>query len=525
MSSKSICTQKRCGCSVGIPVQPALSTEYGVVAQRLLPRNVDETVDYDVLIVGSGMGGGILASALADAGANVLVPEAGSLLFPTHVGNLPRQLEIGRFDKNTWQLWPDFGVTNYTNAEGSDFRGGQAFNVGGRSVFWGGLTPRQTAWQLGSWPEVVRDYLIGDGYEAAEARLNSAKPPPSTFQQRSKTFLEQTIKGFQAEDAPMAIQYVPPAPWMIPAGLFSTVDLLLEDALRLEPPAPLRRPTVNVNHAVRSVTLEGTRATGVRCYDMLDGVERNYKGGAVVLCAGTIESAKIALLSDIAGASDLVGRGITDHTIRYRHFTVPPAVAEATMTDSAKIVLQHPEASTAQHAFDIIVELGTELNQGRYVDLSDLAADENIRNGWMMCEIVFQYYADLREENFVEIVGADPATPVSVRVDPAPPPPAVEQESDEIARAVLTAYGAEPVLNEGAWPALTVADLGGVAHEVGTLRMTATDDGVVDTDLAFLGYSNLYACDNSVFPASPAANPSLTTVALALRLATHLRDH
>ena len=39
--------------------------------------------------------------------------------------------------------------------------------------------------------------------------------------------------------------------------------------------------------------------------------------------------------------------------------------------------------------------------------------------------------------------------------------------------------------------------------------------GVVDDDLRFLAYDNLYACDNSVFPASPAANPSLTTAALA----------
>jgi choline dehydrogenase-like flavoprotein len=45
---------------------------------------------------------------------------------------------------------------------------------------------------------------------------------------------------------------------------------------------------------------------------------------------------------------------------------------------------------------------------------------------------------------------------------------------------------------------------------------------VVDEDLRFADVENLYACDNSVFPASPAANPSLTTVALALRLATHL---
>ena len=31
------------------------------------------------------MGGGLLASRLADAGADVLVLEAGSYLFPTHV--------------------------------------------------------------------------------------------------------------------------------------------------------------------------------------------------------------------------------------------------------------------------------------------------------------------------------------------------------------------------------------------------------------------------------------------------------
>jgi choline dehydrogenase-like flavoprotein len=503
-------------------VQPALITEYGAVAQRLLPRNVDESVNYDVLIVGSGMGGGTLASALADAGANVLVIEAGSLLFPTHVGNLPRPLEIGQFDKNTWHLWPDFGVTNYTNADGSNFKGGQAFNLGGRSVFWGGLTPRQTAWQLASWPEVVRDYLTGEGYAAAEARLNSAQPPTSAFQQSSKTFLEQTIHGFTAADAPMAIQYVAPAHWMIPAGFFSTADLLLEDALRLGAPAPRTRPTVNLNHAVWSVNFEGSRATGVRCYDMLERVERNYKAGTVVLAAGTIESAKIALQSGIADPNGLVGRGITDHAIRYRHFTVPPGDPQATMTDSAKVVLQHPQASSAQHAFDIIVELGSELNQGRYVDPGDLMADENVRNGWMMCEIVFQYYADLREENFVKTAGDNPADPVTVRVDPAPPPTAVEQESDEIAKSVLAAYRAEPVINEPGWPALMTADVGGVGHEVGTLRMSATGDGVVDTDLGFLDHSHLYACDNSVFPASPAANPSLTTVALALRLATHL---
>jgi hypothetical protein len=502
----------------------ALTTEYGVVPQRLLPRNVDTSVNYDVIVVGSGFGGGVLASALADNGANVLVVEAGSYLFPTHVGNLPRQLPIGQFDKNVWHLYQDFGVINYQNVAGSYFQGAQGFNLGGRSIFWGALTPRQTQWQLQSWPQTISDYLLnGGGYDAAEKRINIAPPPTSAFQQQSTAFLDNVIPGFVAADAPMGIEYVAPAHWMQPAGLFSTADLLLEDYLRLGPPPPDRQLTINLNTAVWTVATSGGRATGVHCFDLLDQVQRTYTGNVVVLAAGTIESAKIALQTALTDPAQLIGRGITDHMIRYRHFTVPPAGPDASTADSAKVVLQHPTATTQEHAFDIVVELGTELNQGRYVDPNDLANDENIRNGWMMCELVFQYYADLVEGNFIELSGGDPADPVNINIQAATPSQALLTEADQIAQEVFTAYQAQPVLNEGGWPALQVANLGNVAHEVGTLRMTDGSDGVVDTNLKFLVYDNLYACDNSVFPASPAANPSLTLAALALRLAGQLK--
>lgn len=149
----------------------ALVTEYGVVAQRLLPRETDPGVQYDVIVVGSGFGGGLLASELADRGANVLVLDAGSYLFPTHVGNLPRQSPIGQFDKNVWHLYQDFGVINYQNVAGSNFQGAQAFNLGGRSIFWGALTPRQPQWQLASWPATIADYLLnGGGYDNSRSR-------------------------------------------------------------------------------------------------------------------------------------------------------------------------------------------------------------------------------------------------------------------------------------------------------------------------------------------------------------------
>ena len=58
---------------------------------------------------------------------------------------------------------------------------------------------------------------------------------------------------------------------------------------------------------------------------------------------------------------------------------------------------------------------------------------------------------------------------------------------------------------------------------MGTARMSATPrGGVVDTDCRVHGIENLYLAGSSVFPTSGCANPTLTIVALAMRLADHL---
>ena len=62
------------------------------------------------------------------------------------------------------------------------------------------------------------------------------------------------------------------------------------------------------------------------------------------------------------------------------------------------------------------------------------------------------------------------------------------------------------------------------SHHMGTTRMS--DDprsGVVDTDCKIHGLDNLYVAGSSVFPSAGHANPTLTIVALALRLAQQLR--
>jgi GMC oxidoreductase len=65
---------------------------------------------------------------------------------------------------------------------------------------------------------------------------------------------------------------------------------------------------------------------------------------------------------------------------------------------------------------------------------------------------------------------------------------------------------------------------GGGFHQLGTTRMAARpEDGVVDSDLAVHGVSNLFVASSSTFVTSGQANPTFMIVAFAARLADRLK--
>ena len=75
--------------------------------------------------------------------------------------------------------------------------------------------------------------------------------------------------------------------------------------------------------------------------------------------------------------------------------------------------------------------------------------------------------------------------------------------------------------DDDAWP----KDFYGNQHHMGTTRMHRDPSlGVVDENCRVHTVANLYVAGSSVFPTGGACNPTLTIVALALRLADHLKQ-
>ncbi len=106
----------------------------GVDPGSILSAAGRDEIDTDVLIVGSGMGGGTLAWALKDVDARVLIVERGGFLPREPENSDPVQMYIkGRY--KTAGYW-------YDGKTGAPFTPGVYYWVGGNTKFYGACLPR-----------------------------------------------------------------------------------------------------------------------------------------------------------------------------------------------------------------------------------------------------------------------------------------------------------------------------------------------------------------------------------------------
>lgn len=138
---------------------------------RAICNTWDETVNngglpFDVVVIGAGMFGGYCAEKLyrftEGINSRILVLDAGSFLVSQHLQNIPN----AGLNSPGSAVVPNNGADPGTQnvVWGYPWRGnlgfpGLAYCLGGRSVFWGGWSPRLTDNDLAFWPQDVVNYL------------------------------------------------------------------------------------------------------------------------------------------------------------------------------------------------------------------------------------------------------------------------------------------------------------------------------------------------------------------------------
>jgi choline dehydrogenase-like flavoprotein len=217
-----------------------------------------------------------------------------------------------------------------------------------------------------------------------------------------------------------------------------------------------------------------------------------------------------------------MGRNLTDHPAYFydRWHDLPNSGGLSWLGDvqgHAKVLLR----STNPHdePYNIELLINASYWDSRFAD-HDLWNRSIARDAKV--EIKFIFDSPLDPENYIETKGE--GRKPWIRVKPNHHGQQYREKIVQARNTILKSLGIPDEELSSAWddeewrPGYN----GSVQHAGGSMRMSDDGTGAVDENLRLLGYENIHCCDPSVFPSIPAANPSLTVVALALRLAKHL---
>lgn len=319
--------------------------------------------------------------------------------------------------------------------------------------------------------------------------------------------------------------------------------------------------TISTNENQRHVSeLNCSTIESSACGGSTAGVAFKVRARTYVLACGGIENVRLLQLSGGLGNNrrDQLGRGFMVHPLLTNaarvHFERPIASEIRNFFREQQIRLKPPAAADGvyQHMVAPLVN-------------PELVFEYLVFNAWGVLAPTHQTLLEEQIGNFRIILyfGADHQSAV-VNLN-------WEQAPNEDSRIMLDPRRADPVfgqpvahvdwrLNEtdkrsalrafeitfdylrgrGASRREWITDIGGGAldytfppaagaletgdHHMGALRMAASShDGIVDINSRLHSVDNLYIAGSAVFPTGGYANPTLTIVALALRLADHLR--
>ncbi|THH41038.1 GMC oxidoreductase [Neolewinella litorea] len=492
--------------------------------------------DFDVIIIGSGAGGGAVAYTLADTGKKILILEQGTFL--------PRETR-------NWDPAFIFGKDGYKADEHWEGPDGETidpivyYNVGGNTKMYGALLHRQRpqdfleqrhkggispAWPVG-YDEYEPYYMMAEhvmkvhgnrGEDLTEGWASGPFPFKAFPHERRIQEVADKLAGMglHPHHSNLALNRDIDEPWRRPCIACGTCDPFpcmlhaksdAETAL-VRPALQHDNVTLWTGSRVEKLIEEGGKITRVEL--VRDGQPMSLSADLVVVSCGAIQTAALLLRSGVANSSGQVGRNFTKHNqsgISAMDYDNPnPTVFQKTMSvhDFYDGSPEHPyplgtvQLTGKAHWTRI---MGDYADQGvteerareiqRYaVDFwftSEDLPDPRNRVEWTDKGIKFNYRPNNRESHY--------------------------ELMDYFRDNYLRPQGFTDFMRSTKGLAFTW-------HQAGTAQFgTDPRTSVLDLNCKAWDVDNLYVVDASFQPSQGATNPTLTIIANAIRVSEHLR--
>ncbi len=511
--------------------------------------------DFDVIIVGTGAGGGTLAHTLAPTGKHILLLERGDFLTRETANWDPKAVFVdGRYiSPDTWY-----------DHDGTPFQPQVHYFVGGATKMYGAALYRLRPQDFGeirhadgispAWPvsydEFEPWYTRAEwlyqvhgmhGKDPTEGRWSRQYPwPPVSHEPRIQAISDALeAGGYHPFPAPCGIlldEADRPASQCIRCATCDGYPCLVHakadaDIIAVRP--LLGMPNVTLLTGAEVVRLEtdpaGRTVTGVIVDRGGDGKEETYRGDIVVLAAGAANTAAILLRSasdacpaGLANGSDQVGRNYMFHNSKAvialakepngTVFQKTLAVNDFYLAgDGRDWPLGNTQLLGKSNAMAMKGEEPHLTRLAPQLSLDEVA--EHAVDFWLTTE-------DLPK----------PGNRVTVDRDGNLHLAYTETNDTEAAglygelRKILNHIGMAEhhVLHKNFYMSMNIP-IAGVAHQAGTCRFgTDPATSVLDVNCRAHEVDNLYVADTSVFPSIGAVNPALTAMANAIRVGEHI---
>jgi choline dehydrogenase-like flavoprotein len=506
---------------------------------------------FDVIIIGTGAGGGTLAHKLAPSGKRILLLERG--------GYLPREPE-------NWSSREIFRKERYLSDEmwydknGNPYKPHQQYFVGGNTKFYGAILFRmrerdfdEVQHQGGvspAWPISYADleshyaaaeklYLVHSqaGEDPTEPWRSGPFPyPPVSHEPRIQQLSDDFERaGLHPFHLPVGIdldESEPETGRCVRCDRFDGFPCLADGKADahvccVRPALKHANVTLLTHAKVDRLETDASGHTVTRVHVDRQGAAETYTGDIVVVSCGATNSAALLLKSTsdqhphgLANSSGVVGRHYMAHI------------------NSGVIALsQAPNTTTFQKTLGINdYYWGAEDSEFPLGHIQMLAKSDKdiLRAGapWFAPSLALDYIARHAIDFWMTTEDLPhPGNRVTVdrqgRIHVAKTYHNLEPHKRLLAKlkALMGPLGCQ----DSAIPGWSILDqripLAGNAHQCGTVRFGSDPaTSALDIDCRAHDVDNLYVVDTSFFPSSAAVNPALTAMANALRVGEHLLE-